>query len=134
MIIMKKFLFSMVLALMSAAAYSQGVLGKWMTEDGRSQVEIYQNGDKLNGKIVWLAAGDGKLDDKNPDAKLRSRKLVGTVILTGFTKKGDRYEGGKIYNPKNGKTYKCAFWLEGEKLKVRGYVAMFYETQVWSRK
>ena len=91
---MKKYLFSMVLALMSVAAYSQSVLGKWMTEDGRSQVEIYQNGDKLNGKIVWLAAGDGKLDDKNPDAKLRSRKLVGTVILTGFTKKGDRYEGG----------------------------------------
>ena len=87
----------------SAVAYSQGVIGKWVTEGGDSQVEIYQNGDQLCGKIIWL-------------------------------KKGDKYEGGKIYNPKNGKTYKCSIWLEGNNLKVRGYVAMFYETQTWTKK
>ena len=45
-----------------------------------------------------------------------------------------KWEGGKIYNPKNGKTYKCSIWLDGNNLKVRGYVAMFYETQTWTRK
>ena len=71
--------------MMSAAGYAQSVVGKWVTEGGESQVEIYQSGDKLNGKIVWLKAGDEKLDSKNPDKKLQSRKLVGTNILTGLT-------------------------------------------------
>ena len=94
---MKKVIISLVLAMMSVAGYAQSVVGKWVTEGGDSQVEIYQSGDKLNGKIVWLK------------------------------------EGGKIYNPKNGKTYKCSIWLDGNNLKVRGYVAMFYETQTWTK-
>ena len=44
---MKKLVLSMGLALVSAAAYSQGVIGKWITDGGSSQVEIYQSGDKL---------------------------------------------------------------------------------------
>ena len=107
---MKKVLLSMVLMFVSAVAYSQGVIGKWVTEGGDSQVEIYQNGDQLCGKII------------------------GVNILTGLKKKGNKYEGGKIYNPKNGKTYKCSIWLEGNNLKVRGYVAMFNETQNWTKK
>ena len=43
---MKKVLLGMALALMSAAGYAQGVLGKWYTEAGDAQVEIYQSGDK----------------------------------------------------------------------------------------
>ena len=117
---MKKVIISLVLAMMSVAGYAQSVVGKWVTEGGDSQVEIYQSGDKLNGKIVWLK-------------KLQSRKLVGVNILTGLTKKGEKWEGGKIYNPKNGKTYKCSIWLDGNNLKVRGYIAMFYETQTWTK-
>ena len=124
----------MVLMFVSAVAYSQGVIGKWVTEGGDSQVEIYQNGDQLCGKIVWLKKGDGQLDVHNPDKSMQSRKLIGVNILTGLKKKGDKYEGGKIYNHKNGKTYKCSLWLEGNNLKVRGYVAMFYETQTWTKK
>ena len=130
---MKKVIVLFAVMMMSVVGYAQDVIGKWVTEGGDSQVEIYQNGDKLDGKIVWLKKGDGQLDDHNPDKSMRSRKLVGTNILTGLTKKGDKWEGGKIYNPKNGKTYKCSIWLEGNNLKVRGYVAMFYETQVWTK-
>ena len=83
---MKKVIISLVLALVSVAGYAQSVIGKWVTEGGESQVEIYQSGDKLNGKIVWLKAGEGKLDSKNPDKNLQSRKLVGTNIVTGLTK------------------------------------------------
>ena len=131
---MKKAIVSLVLAMMSVAGYAQSVVGKWVTEGGDSQVEIYQSGDKLNGKIVWLKKGDGQQDIHNPDKKLQSRKLVGVNILTGLTKKGDKWEGGKIYNPKNGKTYKCAIWPDGDELKVRGYLGPFYETQTWKRK
>ena len=47
---MKKVIISLVLAMMSVAGYAQSVVGKWVTEGGDSQVEIYQSGDKLNGK------------------------------------------------------------------------------------
>ena len=51
---MKKFFVSLLFMLMAATGYSQDILGKWVTEAGDAQVEIYQAGDKLNGKIVWL--------------------------------------------------------------------------------
>ena len=131
---MKKMMLLMALAFVSMAGYSQEVLGKWLTEAGDAQVEIYKAGDKLNGKIVWLAQGPETKDKHNPDEKLRSRKLMGVNILSGLSKSKEKWEGGKIYNPKNGKSYKCSMWLDGDKLKVRGHLAMFYETQTWTRK
>ena len=131
---MKKMMLMMAFALISMAGRSQDVLGKWLTEAGDAQVEIYQSGDKLNGRIVWLAQGPETKDKHNPDESLRSRKLMGVNILSGLSKSKDRWEGGRIYNPKNGKSYKCAIWLDGEQLKVRGYLGMFYETQTWKRK
>ena len=131
---MKKTVLIMAFALISMAGYSQEILGKWFTEVGDAQVEIYQAGDKLNGKIVWLEKGPETKDTHNSDEKLRSRKLVGVNILSGLTKKKEKWEGGRIYNPKNGKNYKCSIWLDGDQLKVRGYIGMFYETQTWKRK
>ena len=32
--------------------WAQDIMGKWMTEAGDAQVEIYQQGDKVNGKII----------------------------------------------------------------------------------
>jgi uncharacterized protein (DUF2147 family) len=60
------------------------------------------------------------VDDKNPDAKLRSRKLIGLNMLSGLKKTGDEYSGGSIYDPGNGKTYNCSMKVEGDVLKVRG--------------
>ena len=131
---MKKVTICLVLAMMSVAGYAQSVVGKWVTEGGDSQVEIYQQGDKIHGKIVWLQQGPETKDKHNPDAKLKERKLMGVNILSGLSKSKDKWEGGKIYNPKNGKTYKCTIWLEGNNLKVRGYLGIFYETQTWKRK
>ena len=121
----------MALALFSLAGYSQTILGKWLTEAGDAKVEIYEANGKVNGKIVWLEKGPDTKDTHNTDEKMRSRKLMGVNILSGLTKKSEKWEGGRIYNPKNGKTYKCSIWLDGDKLKVRGYLGMFYETQTW---
>lgn len=131
---MKRLFFSMICMLMCQTGYSQDITGKWLTEAGDAQVEIYESNGKLNGKIVWLAKGPDTKDTHNPDEKLRNRKLMGVHLLSGLSKKKDKYEGGRIYNPKNGKNYKCAIWLDGEKLKVRGYIGFLYETQTWTRK
>jgi uncharacterized protein (DUF2147 family) len=34
-------------------------------------------------------------------------------------------------DPDDGKVYKSEVWLEDGKLKVRGYLGLFYRTQTW---
>ncbi len=131
---MERMILSFALAMIAWVGYAQDIKGKWLTEAGDAQVEIYESNGKMNGKIVWLEKGPDTKDVHNKDEKLRSRKLMGVNILSGLTKKEDKWEGGRIYNPKNGKNYKCAIWLDGDKLKVRGYIGFLYETQTWKRK
>ena len=107
------------------AAFAQDVVGKWKLDDGSAIVEVYQQGDAFNGKIVWLAEpteadGTPAKDLNNPDKSLRSRQLIGLNMLSGLKKSGNEYKGGSIYDPGNGKTYNCSMKLEGNVLKVRG--------------
>lgn len=131
---MKKILLSMAIAIISLTASAQGVFGKWITKDGDANIEIYEADGKVNGKVIWLQQGPDTKDIHNPDAKLRERKLMGVNLLSGLVKNGDKYEGGKVYDPKSGKSYKCAIWIDGNDLKVRGYLGPFRETQTWKRK
>jgi len=123
---MKKIFISMILMLAPlAAAFAQDVVGQWKLEDGSAIVEVYKEGDSFNGKIVWLekpteADGSPAVDNNNPDAKLRSRQIMGLNMLSGLKKDGDEYTGGTIYDPGNGKTYNCSMKVEGDVLKVRG--------------
>lgn len=124
----------MAIAIASLTASAQSVIGKWVTEEGDANVEIYENQGTVCGKVVWLKAGPDTRDTKNPDTNLRQRKLMGVNLLTGLVKKGDKYEDGKVYDPHSGKSYKCAIWLDGKDLKVRGYLGPFRKTQTWKRK
>ena len=123
---MKRILISMILMLAPlAAAMAQDVVGKWKLADGSAIVEVYQKGNVFNGKIVWLqnpteADGSPAVDDKNPDAKLRKRQILGLNMLSGLSKQGTEYSGGSIYDPGNGKTYNCSMKVEGDILRVRG--------------
>ena len=108
-----------------AGAFAQDVIGKWKLSNGSAIVEVYQSGDVYNGKIVWLANpteadGTPAVDDKNPDKSLRSRRLIGLNMLSNLKKQGDKYSGGLIYDPANGKTYNCSMKVSGNMLKVRG--------------
>lgn len=123
---MKRIIICIAAALLSlCAASAQNVLGKWKLENGTAIVEIYKSGNVYNGKIVWLknateADGSPAVDKNNPDPALKKRKLIGLNMLHGLTKDGNEYDGGRIYDPANGKTYYCSFEVEGDKLKVRG--------------
>ena len=123
---MKKIILSFIFAVVSLAVSSaQDVIGKWKLEDGSAIVEVYQDGNVYNGKIVWLknpteADGTPALDDKNPDKSLRSRQVLGLNMLHGLKADGSKYAGGKIYDPGNGKTYNCSMKVEGDILRVRG--------------
>jgi uncharacterized protein (DUF2147 family) len=133
--------------LLSPRAFSQdhendGILGEWVTAGGESRVEIYRC-DSLTycGKIVWLRdpLKDGKpvVDNKNPEDSLKSRPVLGLLILRGFTYAGDRvWSGGKIYDPKSGNDYSAKMSLVDERnLDLRGYVVipLFGRTEKWTR-
>jgi uncharacterized protein (DUF2147 family) len=123
---MKKIIFCIIALMMPlGAVFAQDVVGKWKLDDGSAIVEVYQQGDAFNGKIVWLAEpteadGTPAKDLNNPDKSLRSRQLIGLNMLSGLKKSGNEYKGGSIYDPGNGKTYNCSMKLEGNVLKVRG--------------
>jgi len=118
-------------------------LGRWLTDGGKSQVEIRSCGETLCGEIVWLKepnteAGQPKTDERNPDEAMRDRPILGLRLLSGFVRDGtkDAWRDGKIYNPEDGKTYSATMTLEKpDRLKVRGYVGLplFGKSQVWSR-
>lgn len=103
------------------------IVGKWLTEEETSHVKVFKatNG-KYYGKIVWLRDEPDKLDIHNPDESKRNVRLDGLMILKGFeyNEKKDRWEGGTIYDPDNGKTYDCYMWFEDDPnvLIIKGYV------------
>jgi uncharacterized protein (DUF2147 family) len=122
------------------------ILGVWLNEDKDAHVEIYKESDKYYGKIIWLKTpireetGKPKLDRENEDESLRSRPVMGLLLLNEFTFDGDdEWEDGTIYDPKNGKTYKCYMEFEDEDnkdvLKVRGFIgfSLLGRTTYWTR-
>jgi uncharacterized protein (DUF2147 family) len=115
---------------------ADAITGEWLTAPKDAKILIYKQGNKFFGKINWGKAS-GRKDDKNPDASLRSRDLLGTVILKDFVFNGkDKWEDGTIYDPNNGKTYSCNIKLKDDKtLEVRGYVgiSLLGRTEIWTR-
>jgi uncharacterized protein (DUF2147 family) len=126
----------------SASSMAQDrIEGIWFNQEKSAKIEVYKAKDgKYYGKIIWLKEplrdGKPKLDQENPDAKKRSQPIIGLLILRGFTKEeDDEYEGGTIYDPKNGKTYSCKIKQKGNRLDVRGYVgiSLIGRTTTWTK-
>ncbi|MGN8158200.1 DUF2147 domain-containing protein [Salinisphaera sp. RV14] len=125
-------------ALPAAAANdkSDDITGVWQTKTG-GYVQVYNNGGRYAGRIVGSASGKPRYDTKNPDPDKRGRRLLGIVILHGLKYQGHgEYDGGHIYDPNSGKTYKAKATLKGpDTLDARGYigVSLFGKTQTWHR-
>lgn len=134
---------ALVLSFMSfdtaVAQNADDVVGVWLTDGGKSKVEIYKKGDEYFGKIIWLREpnenGKPKVDKNNPDDDLKSRPLVGMELLSDFEFDDDEWEDGEIYDPESGKTYSCEMTLDGNTLNVRGYIGVSWvgRTTKWTR-
>ena len=141
---------ALCLVISSAHAISPDeILGKWWNQEKESQIEIYKIDGKYFGKIIYLKepvypandpegmAGKTKIDRKNPDVNKRNTPLLELVILWNFINTGDNlWEEGFIYDPRDGKTYKCKMSLESpDILNVRGFigVSLFGRTNTWTR-
>ena len=133
----------------SFAAAPDDILGAWFNGEKDAKIEIAKCGEKYCGTIVWLkdpnypegskdgAPGTPKIDHHNPDLQLRKTPIIGLRIVHDFSFAGENlWTDGKVYDPKNGKTYKGKMTLVSPtQLDLRGYIgiALIGRTTTWTR-
>lgn len=122
------------------ASNPTAIEGIWLTEGGKSKVQITEEGGQLRGRLIWLKEplrnGKPKLDIHNENVALRNRPLIGLTLMHGFKFRNGAWQDGKIYNPEDGKTYSCTMTLkDAVTLEVRGYVLnpLLGKTQIWKK-
>ncbi len=141
------FLLSIMYIFISSVAFSDNMspIGTWQTiadsgaDKGKavSYIEIFKHNGLYFGKIkrLLLKPADTKCDKCK--GTLKNKPIVGMTILSNLKKNGNRYSGGRILDPANGKTYRCYMQVlsGGKKLKVRGYIgfSLLGRTQYWYR-
>ena len=111
-----------------AQANSDAILGKWITTDDKLIVQVYKQNDDYKAKIIWFKASDNKmnerLDEKNPDKSLRTRKWIGMDVLRNlhYDAGNKEWTDGIIYDAKHGKEWSSVAWISNDHLlKVKGY-------------
>ncbi len=143
---MKKLIFAIaVLAMLlplALVAEIYNIEGLWFNAEKTTKIQIYKtSGGAYEGKITWQKEpnenGKPKLDKKNPDKSLRSRPLMGMVLLRNLKSKGsNKYDGATIYDPASGNTYSSKIEITGTNtMKLRGFigVALLGRTETWTR-
>lgn len=133
---------------LAAASEADRILGLWYTAKDDAQVRVESGPDGYAGTIVWLKepvfpaddaggmAGKTKVDRENPAPALRTRPIIGLRLMHGFRYRDGEWQDGRIYDPENGKTYKCRMWLGADgRLHVRGFIgfSLLGRTTEWRR-
>jgi uncharacterized protein (DUF2147 family) len=142
---MKEFVAALVSVAFAGLTFAQMTpVGNWHTVDDKtgeikSEIRIMESAGALTGSIAKVLAKDAKSDavcDKCTDDR-KDKPMVGLQIIRGAKKLEDKevWEGGKILDPENGKTYNQRLTpIEGgSKLEVRGSIGPFGRTQTWVR-
>jgi len=128
----------------SAAAWAQmSPVGLWQSVDdktGQAKAEIRikaDGGSVLTGVVERALVDTGEPLCTECTDERKGKPKLGMEIIRGAKKADgkDQWEGGKILDPENGKTYTLRLTpLEGgKKLEVRGFIGPFYRNQVWLR-
>lgn len=132
---MKRLGLVLVLSMLISHAFAQDaqkIAGIWWNDEKTSKIEVKEENGKFIGTVIYInpekyVNGEPEKDNMNPDDKLRSRSRLGLQILSGlkFDASDKEWQGGRIYDPKNGKTYDCFAWFEKDAntLNIKGYIA-----------
>ena len=120
----------------SAQAAVPTILGYWLEPSG-SVIRIAPCALRLCVEIAALAPGPHPTTDvHNPNEALRSRPLCGLRIGEDFVARDAQHaEGGRLYDPRNGRTYQGSMTASADQLDLRGYVGLklFGRTATWMR-
>lgn len=107
------------------------ILGKWMSSQKNLIVSVYKDGNEFRAKVLWFSDKDNpskpmasRTDWRNPDERLKQRKLLGMDILKNlvYNPETGRWEDGLIYDPLSGREWSSVVYFDGKgHLKVKGY-------------
>lgn len=119
---------------------ADALLGNWLTGSKKAIVQIYKEGNKYNGKIIWLKNptyedGKPKVDKHNPDKAKQTTPVMGLNLLRDFVFENGKWVNGTIYDPEKGKTYSCKIAINAtaDILDVRGFIgiSLIGRTEEW---
>ncbi len=131
---MKKILILFLLGLWLNTVSAQSasdITGIWWNDEKTSKIEVVEENGQFTGTVVYVTPekyenGQPPKDEENPDPALRDRSVVGLQILSSlkYDSGEQEWQGGRIYDPKSGKSYDCYGWFEDDpnKLYLKGYV------------
>lgn len=125
----------LALAVPASGAAPGPITGRWTTDDGKALIQIAPCGAALCGKIQRVLVAEpagGARDSKNPDRAKRDRRLVGTPVLWNLGAADGAWKG-QGYSPEEGRNFNATVTTAGNKLRVRGCVALFCRTVTWTR-
>lgn len=112
------FALSLFISTQAFAANADDILGVWWSPEQKTKVEITKEDNKYVGRIIAIRP-------EAKDKKIEGQSLLNYPILKNFEFKSDSWKEGTIFDPENGKTYKCVISLKNPNtLSVRGYVGM----------
>ena len=124
-----------LIAVPSVAAAPASVGGRWKTDDGKGIVTMAACGAKMCGKIERLLVkqpAGGQLDERNPDKAKRGRQITGLQIYWDLVPSDGGWRG-QGYSPEDGRYYTAHIRVKGNRLTVKGCVAVFCKTVTWTR-
>lgn len=111
--------------------------GLWLTDDGKHIISIAPCAGQMCGQIAEVLdkGPDAPTTDvNNPDKRLRDRPILGLRTLTGFTRDGGTWKGGRAYDPQSGRTYSATMELNPDgSLMLTGCVLFVCESHRWTR-
>jgi len=115
---------------------ADAVLGNWWTEGKEGLMKIVKTKSDRYEVLIVSGKDEDKKDVKNPDPKLRDRKLKGIVIMWNLRFEDGEYVDGRCYNPRDGNIYSVKMKITGPStLHMRGYllVPLLGQSQDWTR-
>ena len=145
---MKRIKLVLFLSLLISQTFAQEVSkisGIWWNDKKTSKIEVREENGNFTGTVIYInpekyVNGEPEKDFNNPDSKLRTRSRLGLQILSGlkYNSADKEWQGGRIYDPDNGKTYDCFAWFDKDPsaLNLKGYVVgikWLGRSTVWTR-
>lgn len=132
------YLFILFFTIYSVYAIGErNIVGFWKTVDNKhlvttSIIVTYMHDNKLYGRvIVSYDEGSGEFIESYMNPSQIAHKVDGQPLLLdidifyGLSFDGEKYSGGRILDPRSGKTYKGEAWTTEKGLVLRGKIGPF---------
>ncbi|MGU9980581.1 DUF2147 domain-containing protein [Phreatobacter sp. HK31-P] len=122
-----------LLAALSLPALAQSPIGTFASQSGDTRVHFADCGGQICGTIISVRGNTR--DEKNENAALRSRNLVGVRMITMRPNGANAWQG-TLYNFQDGKTYNGRMTMPAANaMSLSGCVlgGLVCRSQTWTR-